>query len=195
MTEQGIKRENIEVWLDDKYEGNLYACMNCFKDCGTRGGGRWHMQDDVVISSTFREMTEKYDEGIASGFFREEWQDLTPKSGRVPAAYMWQSFLCLRIPDEIAGECADWFYNDAINREMYREKVALNKYDDYLFRDFIRERHADEYVYNITPSIVDHIDFLIGGSVINKWRGYFSRGDLWEDEQAFEALKEKLARR
>lgn len=195
MTEQGIKQDNIEVWMDRKGDGNLFSCMNCFREYGDRGGGRWHMQDDVVISVAFRETTEEYDYGIVSGFFREEWQDLSPKSGRVPVAYMWQSFQCIRIPDSIIGECARWFYNDAINREIYREKVEKNKYDDYLFRDFLRERHGNEFVLNLSPSIVDHVDFLLGGSVINKWRGHYARGDLWEDQEAYEKLREKLARR
>lgn len=194
MTEQGINRDNIEVWMDGNHDGNLFSCMKCFREYGKRGAGRWHMQDDVAVSANFRATTEKYDSGIASGFFREEWQDLTPKSGRVPVAYMWQSFQCIRIPDEIVGECAEWFFTDAINREEYREKVARNKYDDYLFRDFLRERHGNEYVMNITPSIVEHIDFLLGGSVINKWRGHYARGDLWEDTEAFERIKAKLAR-
>lgn len=194
MIEQGIAPGNIDVWVDSNRDGCLFSCMKCFDYAGKKGGGRWHMQDDVVISSDFKEITEKYDQGIASGFYREEWQDLSPMSGRVPVAYMWQSFQCIRIPDEIAGECAEWFFTDAINREEYREKVERNKYDDYLFRDFIRERHGNEYVMNISPSIVDHIDFLIGGSVINKWRGHFARGDLWEDNEAYEKMKEKLAR-
>lgn len=194
MTEQGIPQDNIEVWLDKNSDGNLLSCMKCFAEVGKRGSGRWHMQDDVVISHDFKEKTERYDDGIASGFFREEWQDLTPKSGRVPAVYMWQSFQCIRIPDNIAGECAEWFFTDAMHREEYAEKVEKNKYDDYLFQAFIRERYKGLFVMNIAPSIVDHIDFLLGGSVINKWRGYYARGDLWEDDIAFENLKTKLAR-
>ena len=195
MIEQGIPPDNIEVWMDDKGYGNLISCMKCFEEYGKRGEGRWHMQDDVVISRDFKEKTEKYDEGLASGFYRYEWQDLEPKSGKVPLVYMWQSFQCVRIPDEIAGECAEWFFTDARNREEFDEKVRLNKYDDFLFREFIRERHKDEYAMNISPSIVDHIDFLLGGSVINKWRGHYARGDLWEDNEAYEKLKDKLALR
>ena len=195
MIEQGIPPDNIEVWMDDKRMGNLISFMKCCEEYGKRDAGRWHMQDDVVISRDFMQKTEEYDEGIAAGFFREEWQDLYPKSGRVPVAYMWQSFQCIRIPDDILGECAEWFFTDAINREEYREKVEKNKYDDYLFRDFLRERHGSEFVMNINPSIVDHVDFLLGGSVINKWRGHYARGDLWEDNEAFENLKAKLALR
>lgn len=195
MTEQGIERERIEVWMDRNHDGNLFSCMKCFDEYGKRGSGRWHLQDDVVISRDFREKTEKYDEGIVSGFYRREWQGLEPKEGRVPAVYHWNSFQCLRIPDKYIKECAEWFFTDAAYRDTYREAVEKNKYDDSMWYDFLTECHLEETVMNLNPSIVDHVDFLLGGSVINKWRGHYARGDLWEDTEAFENLKAKLARR
>ena len=194
MIEQGIPSDNIEVWMDDKGMGNLISCMKCFEEYGKRGSGRWHLQDDVVISSDFKEKTEKYDEGIVSGFFRKEWQALTPKEGLVPAVYHWNSFQCVRIPDQYAGECAEWFFTDAAYRDTYREIVESGKCDDTMWYDFLVECHLEEFVMNLNPSIVDHVDFLLGGSVINKWRGHYARGDLWEDNEAFDKLKDKLAR-
>lgn len=195
MLDQGIERDNIEVWLDDNYLGNLKACLKCFEYCAQKKSGRWHMQDDVVISRDFKEKTEKNDDGIVSGFMRISWQGLTPQAGSVPAAYMWNSFQCIRIPDSIVGEFVEWFYSEAAKREEYQDKIRANKYDDWFFNEFIQERHQEDTVMNLKPSIVDHIDFLLGGSVINKWRGHFARGDLWEDKVAFENLKDKLARR
>ena len=195
IIEQGIPPDNIEVWMDDKGMGNLFSCMKCFEYCGTKTGGRWHLQDDVVISSDFVKKTTEHDDGLVSGFVRREWQSLTMKEGRVPAVYMWNSFQCIRIPDEIAGECAEWFFTDACWRDSYAGEVRDNKCDDSLFYDFICERHLDKFVYNLAPSIVDHVDFLLGGSIVNKWRGHFARGDLWEDDAAFDNLKAKLARR
>lgn len=193
--EQGIPEENIEVWLDKDRDGCLLSCMKCFQYCGTKGGGRWHLQDDAMIARNFREQTEKYNDGVVTGFMRKEWQGLTPKAGRVPAVYMWNSFLCIRIPDDIAGECAEWFFTDAAYRDTYKDFVDRNNGDDSLWYDFFVERHTEEWVYNIAPSIVEHIDFLIGGSIVNKQRGHEARGDLWEDEEAFEEMRAKLARR
>lgn len=195
MMEQGIPEENIEVWLDKDRDGCLLSCMKCFQYCGTKGGGRWHLQDDAMIARNFREQTEKYNDGVVTGFMRKEWQGLTPKAGRVPAVYMWNSFLCIRIPDDIAGECAEWFFTDAAYRDTYKDFVDRNNGDDSLWYDFFVERHTEEWVYNIAPSIVEHIDFLIGGSIVNKQRGHEARGDLWEDEEAFEEMRAKLARR
>ncbi len=131
MLEKGIKIDQIEVWLDTEYKGNLKACLECFEACGSRGSGRWHMQDDVVISRDFKEKTEEYDKGIVSGFMRVDWQPLTPHAGVVPAAYMFNSFQCIRIPDDICKEFVEWFYSDAINRDDFKEMVEKNKYDDW----------------------------------------------------------------
>lgn len=195
MLEQGIKQENIEVWMDWNRDGNLMSCMKCFQEYGKRGEGRWHLQDDVCISSDFKEKTEQYDEGVVTGFFKADWQGLNPHAGLVPAVYMWNSFQCLRIPDKYIAECAEWFFTDAAYRDQYKEMVERNKYDDSFWYDFFTECHLDETVRNLKPSIVEHIDFLIGGSVINKERSMTSRGDLWQDEEAYERMRAKLERR
>ena len=195
MMEQGIKRDQIEVWMDDKGMGNLISFMRCCEEYGKRDSGRWHLQDDVCISSDFKMKTEKYDEGIVSGFFREEWQGLTPQGGRVPAVYHWNSFQCVRIPDQYVKECAEWFFTDAAYRDTYADIVKSNKCVDSMWYDFLCECHLEETVTNLNPSIVDHIDFLLGGSVINKWRGHHARGDLWEDDEAYNRMKDKLALR
>ena len=193
MLEQGIEREKIEVWMDSNHDGNLFSCMKCFAEYGKRDSGRWHMQDDVCISSDFKEKTEQYDRGIVCGFFKATWQGLTPKYGEVPAVYMWNSFQCIRMPDKYVGECAEWFFTDAAYRDTYKDTVRINKCDDSMWMDFINERHLDDTVTNLNPSIVEHVDFLLGGSVINKGRDGYARGDLWEDNETFEKLRSRLA--
>lgn len=195
MLEQGIDKNHIEIWLDTEYKGNLKSCLESFAECGNRHGGRWHMQDDVVISSDFKQITEEYDSGIVSGFMRKDWQTFTPRSGIVPGLFMFNSFQCIRIPDLICKEFIEWFYSDAIKRKEYQKKIKENKYDDWFFAEFIKEKHSGDLMINLDPSIVDHIDFLLGGSVINKWRGHFARGDLWKDNDAYNKMKDKLARR
>lgn len=193
MLEQGINRDQIEVWMDDRGMGNLISFMRCCEAYGKRGSGRWHLQDDVCISSDFKQKTEEFDDGIVCGFFKATWQGLTPQAGRVPAVYMWNSFQCIRIPDKYIGECAEWFFTDAAYRSVYEETVRINKCDDSMWMDFLTENHLEETVLNLKPSIVEHVDFLLGGSVINKGRDSWARGDLWEDTEAFEKLRSKLA--
>lgn len=195
MVEQGIARENVEVWMDENGDGCLFSCMKAFHECGKRGKGRWHMQDDAVIAHDFAEKTAKYDDGVVCGFCNKKWQSLPIQSGVVRGAYLWNSFICIRIPDEIAGECAEWFFNDAAYREVYEPWVRSNKADDSFFFDFFNERYALSMIRNLNPNIVDHIDYLIGGSVINKDREYCARSSLWEDEEAVNNLIDKLAHR
>ena len=40
--------------------------------------------------------------------------------------------------------------------------------------------------------MVEHVDWLIGGSTVNQWRGYICRSDLWTDEALVDELREKL---
>ena len=191
MKAQGIT--DIELWNDTEQRGNLRSCMECFQEVGKRGEQRWHLQDDIVISSDFREKTEKYDDGIVCGYVNQEWQPMGVRAGRVPAVYMWNSFPCIHIPDDYARDMSAWFYTDAAFRDTYANNVRLNRGDDTLWFDWIMECHLDDFVRNLSPCIVDHIDFLLGGSVTNWERKTETRATLWEDTEAFERIKVKLA--
>ena len=47
--------------------------------------------------------------------------------------------------------------------------------------------------YNLKPNIVDHIDHLIGGTLINKNRERFvNRSAYWEDEEIVVHLEQAL---
>lgn len=196
MTAQGIPKENVEVWMDANRDGCLLSCMKCFTECGKRDdGGRWHLQDDVLISRTFKQTTEKYDDGVVCGYVNKNWQQLPVWDGIVPGSYLWNSFPCIRIPDKIAGECAHWFFNDAIYREQFKPHVDTNKCDDTFFFDFFMEDHATDSIRNLNPNIVEHVDYLIGGSVINKDRDGTTRATFWDDEPLVNELIDKLAHR
>lgn len=190
MLDQGIRRENIEVWNDVQGQGNLVSCMGSFADCGKRTGGTWHLQDDVIICHDFAKRTADSDEGVVCGFCCEQFEATTKNVGEVEAGLMWYSFQCIRIPNQLAGECADWFYNDASKRQKYRFKVQSNKYDDTFWKDFMSEIHGDMKVTNLAPNLVDHIDFVIGGSLVNKQRGNRERRAFYfEDAHLVEELK------
>ena len=165
---QGV--ENIEVWNDTEGKGNLLSCMESFRACGEREGGTWHLQDDVIVSSDFAEKTRAHDEGVVCGFGCQNFGPSMQERGLVPVVFMWYSFQCIRIPNELAGECADWFFNDAMHRLKYAQHVIERKHDDYFWREFLLERHRDLWVTNLAPNLVDHIDHLIGGTLINQQR-------------------------
>ena len=105
------------------------------------------------------------------------------------------SFPCIKIPDDLAGEFADWIASEALGRKDLYKYTKDNKKDDTLFYIFMRVKHPKMKVTNLVPHLVDHIDYLIGGSVINQWREYPARSCHWDDENLIEELKKKLASR
>ena len=196
MLAQGISEDEITVWNDTEGKGNLFSCMESFKACGERDGGTWHLQDDVIISRDFAEKTRENNDGIVCGFGCRNFGPNMEQKGRVPACFMWYSFQCIRIPNELAGECADWFFADAMHRTEFAPQLVDRKHDDWFFRHFIMERYAKLWVTNIYPNIVDHVDFLIGGTMINKQRRIQNnRAQFFPDLDLVDSLQEKLKNR
>lgn len=196
MLKQRIKRENILVWCDTDNKGCLISAIECFEHCGKHEGGCWHIQDDVIIAKDFAKRTKKAKDNIECGFCHSLFETNKGRSvdriGNVEARFMWSSFPCIYIPNRLAGLFADWYYSKASYRAEYQYMIFERKGDDAFFRDFINECHSDETVINHVPALVDHVDWLIGGSVTNRWRGTNCRAYWWDDEEAVESLKNTL---
>lgn len=197
MTAQGIKRKDITVWMDKNGDGNLVTTMNSFREIGRRyepNEGIWHLQDDVVISKRFREATEENDDGIVHGFSNKEFDGKNVNAiGRVSQWFSWFSFPCIRIPNDLAAACEEWYRNEVKFNDMYPELTAENRHDDLLWKHFIENKHTDMYVTNLMPNIVDHIDYLIGGSLVNKQRDGIRTAYWWSEQETVEKLKKELA--
>lgn len=196
MLEQGISKEDICVYCDWKHFGNLFACMDCFRYCGEHPvGGSWHLQDDILLSRRFAELTNYYNNGIVAGNVMKDWGPNYLMVGVQPVKELWYSFQCIRIPDELAGECAYWFYSDASKRksDKYRNRVLRNKHDDDFFRFFLLEKYPDLMIRNLNPNIVDHVDYMLGGSLINSERKKaINRVAYWKDEDLIHKLEVDL---
>ena len=196
MLEQGISRDDIFVWCDTNKKGNLYSCMESFKYCGeNQANGTWHLQDDIIIGRKFAKATKEYNFGIVAGFVVKEWGLDWTKTGNQTVEELWYSFQCIRIPDQLAGECANWFFTDAQFRrdQKYSERVQAKKHDDDFFLYFLQEKYPRREIINLKPNIVDHIDYLIGGTLINKTREtLINRAAYWEDEDLVEKLEKDL---
>lgn len=195
MRAQGIREREITIWMDREGKGNLKSCLESFRDCGRHRGGTWHLQDDVILCRDFAARTKANDEGMVCGFYCRNFGPI-PEAGRVPARFMWYSFQCIRIPDALAGEFADWAETDAVYRPQYQGLAREGKGDDSFFRDFILERHRDLWLTNLAPNLVDHIDYLIGGTLVNHARIIqINRSSCWEDENLVRELEEALKAR
>jgi hypothetical protein len=191
MRAQGI--DEVEIWNDTEGKGNLLACMEAFRACGEREGGTWHLQDDVLISRDFAERTRAPVDGVVCGFGCQNSGPSMQERGKVPMAFMWYSFPCIHIPNNLAGECAAWFFEDAIRRTQYAAQVSDRKHDDWFWREFLLERHRDGWVTNLAPNLVDHVDFLIGGTLINQQRNLqINRAAFFPDTDLVEELERKI---
>lgn len=195
MRAQGI--DDIEIWCDTDGIGNLFSCMESFKACAGNRGGVWHLQDDVIISRNFAERTRGDPaEPVACGFGCQNFGPSMEQRGRVPACFMWYSFQCQYLSNELAGEFTEWFYSDAMHRTAYSTQVVDRRHDDWFFREFIMERHKDLWIQNIAPNLVDHVDYLIGGTLINRLRRIqVNRAAFFDDLDLVDELEQKLKSR
>lgn len=192
MLEQGIKRSDIIVYIDIAEKGNLESCMRSFAlteefNCE----GVWHLQDDIIISSDFKKRTEELDNGIVCGFCCDYDVNKT-NCGVVNVIDMWYSFPCIRIPNKIATECATWFFNNWETNFEVKHIAKAKKNDDLLFRYFLERHYMSENVILVNPNLVNHVDYLIGGSLINKQRDKVIKSIYWEEDDLVEKLKNAL---
>ena len=193
LLSQGIAEEEITLWLDEEGKGNLIACMEAFAALADVPGGTWHLQDDVLPSSRFAQRARENDEGLVYGFCCPQSDDDPGLTGTVYPPDAWHGFPCVRIPNELAGECAQWFYSRQwIEAPELLPLAKAGKGDDAFFHTFFELRHGRETAVNLAPNIVEHVDWLLGGSTMHPWRPYLARAALWDEPGAVERLRERL---
>ena len=195
MLKQGIKAADIEIYLDKEGIGNLEACMSCFSKL-PNDGYTWHLQDDVLISSRFKEVTEKYGtyKGLVNGVCTLFDEANNNSIGEVVFDNAWYSFPCIMIPNRLAKECSSWFYNKSLGNHKYIRWVEWHKGDDFIFKEFIYKHYPDIKVINLVPNIVEHVDYLLGGSITNDNRSkdMDTRSKYWEEEELVKELEHRL---
>lgn len=203
LLEQGMAKDDIVIWNDTKRKGNLVSCQESFRWCAALFGPEertWHLQDDVIISSRFKELTEAYDEPFQSGFCCDAWE---PENGRyagpVVVPLNWVSFQCVYIKNDIAAEFADWVdEKNGVDEALTEMYISHNMHDDVLFKHFLIERYKGMPARNIAPNIVDHIDYMLGGSTLNEERKAINSERTswyWYEPEKLKALKTKLDER
>lgn len=193
MLEQGIQREQIDVYCDDKQLGNLKACMDAFLQTGDNSEGTWHLQDDVIISSKFAEQTARYNRGLVAGFCSTMY-DKDRQAGNTDVKNMWYSFPCIRIPNKIAKDCAKWVLEQIIGNPVYTKYWKDGRNDDWSFKLYLGTCCKRERAYNLAPNLVEHIDYLIGGSANGSSRAEHCTSAYWNEEKLVEELRKKLWR-
>lgn len=181
LIEQGVKNDDITVYVDDKNEGCLVSYINSFKQL--TGEGTWHLQDDVVVSTRFKELTEKHDKGVVCGYCNCYDKHIT--WGVISAEKMWYSFPCIHIPDNMAIDFVKWLQTEEV-KKAFGCYIDRNKHIDVLFKAYVNKTYSTMPVLNLNPNIINHIDYLIGGSVINGNRNEGPKELMavyWEDSR------------
>lgn len=192
MLQQGIIFSDIDIYTDKNQEGCLKSTLKSFKGL-PEDGYTWHIQDDVILSSRFKEITEyikNYEDNIVACGFASCYDKGAAASGTVTPEHMWYSFLCIGIPNKYAHEFVEWIENN--NDESDLIYINNNMFDDYLFKRFMQQEHPKTKVFNLSPNIVNNIDYLIGGSTIVK-REEKIEGLYWDEPELIEKLKSQLS--
>ena len=164
MILQGIDEADITIYEDTKHKGNLESfLLSCERL--PKEGDTWHLQDDVLICSDFKKRTEQYSQEIVCGFSTHIFDGEGP-IGNVLPKDMWFSFQCIHIPNQLAKECVEWVRKYMIGNFVYKKWWESGLNDDWMFKQFIKVKYPNLSVVNLTPNLVQHIDWLIGGSSI-----------------------------
>lgn len=184
----GIHRESILIFNDE----NGIGCLESFirscafiKEAIGPYGGLWHLQDDVILSNRFASFRMNHPDlqnVVVNGFVHKAFN---PKEYRLiglqPVKNYWMSFPCIYIPNRLICEFYDWFNEEVIVKGKYARYYYANKYDDFFFWTFMKMRHGNEVIYNCAPNLVNHIDYLLGGSQINEHHAERTLAYYWDE--------------
>ena len=196
MLQQGIPLSHIDVYVDSYHEGNLKSTLKSFSQLPDKGE-TCHLQDDVILARDFKKHIEEYHdlvevgpEPIAMCCFESIYDKGETKDKEwVKPKDMWYSFQCIVIPNKIAHEFVDWVQQKEDDEDgKYWLQITNNMFDDYLFKSFLTEKHPGADVYLQNPNLVDHIDYIIGGSTLSK-RDCPMRTFSFKDQDLVEKLE------
>ena len=185
--------DEVFVWCDEEKKGNLYSCMDSFRHIPEDWhGATWHMQDDVIIARNFFErVTIAEKDEIVCGFCCPRFNSNLTRGYSDPE-HMWYSFPCIRIPDDIARECGEWFFGKVYGSPVYRSLTMHGNRDDQVFKKFLEEEHPDIPIYHMKPCMVEHVDWLLGGSMANKDRKKIATAMWFEDGDLVNELERRI---
>lgn len=189
-----IPQKHILIYEDTNSEGALESCVKSFGNVPYDDDGIWHLQDDILVCHDFKQRTEQLDDGIVCGIATEYDRERKNHLGTVLLYQMWYSFPCIRIPNKIAKDFATWYNRYMRDNPVYKHLTKTGKHDDMMFRMFLEEtdKYCNIKVMNAHPNLVEHVDWLLGGSTINYHRPEPIKALYFSDTYLTKELEEKL---
>lgn len=196
LLSQGADPADIRIRCDTHGEGNLESTIRCFEQLEKTPGGTWHIQDDVLPARDFVRRCEQYaGDEIACGFCVDSFDTSPGKTGHVPQCFLWLSFPCIYIPNAVGAEFARWYRTVGYDDPEVGRLRRLKKGDDTLFWLWHHNARPQAWGWNLAPNLVEHVDILLGGSLVNSTRDTWARAKYWDDEEAVQALADRIQNR
>lgn len=187
MMKQGITSNNIILYNDNNNIGCLKSWFASCKFLEEKypDVDFWHLQDDVVICNGFAELTnDLMGDKIINGFVcKKHNPNNWHKIGLQPVSEYWMSFQCNYIPSKYINAFVKWFMLNILIRKKYKHYYEHNRHDDFFFWKSVKDCFPNDKIYNLYPCLVDHIDYLIGGSVITTEKQYVREAVYWNEER------------
>lgn len=193
MVDQGIDISRIRVFNDADVLGNLKAYMASLEMFGPEDD-YWHISDDVCIAPDFAEKTEKLagTEKVICAFACKICNNAS--AGIVRPIDMWYSFPGIYIDKYLAMDFLIWLKNRApmILPDCFWLKKG--KGDDALFKNFLIYNYPVLRVLNYAPNLVNHIDYMLGGSITNTQRDKSkdTTAVFWNHPEILEDLERRI---
>ena len=191
------------LWNDDEGKGCLKSWVSsCLWICEhfPNGGGIWHLQDDVLIVSDFMDRIKEMPQDIVCNGFvysdpaNERLKTICNKTGIQKVNDYWFSFPCCYVPNKYIYGFVDWFYQDVLRAGKYANKVQAGLYDDFFFWQYMKINHKNDYVLNVVPNLVQHVDYLLGGSVANEKKHMRKPACYWVEPEREKDLERRVAK-
>lgn len=194
MVKQGIKKKDIYIYNDENKFGNLFAFLDSLEFISKNLSdevGLWHLQDDVIISKNFKSETESLtNTGCVVNGFVNKWYANVEKYGLVNVKDYWYSFPCIFIPNKYINDFLKWI--DRVKEKApYRKRYNKKRYDDWFFYKFLKEEHPQDNMYNQKPNLIDHVDYLLGGTTGTR-KNIPVRAEYFEDLDIVKELERKI---
>ena len=204
LLEQGIPPADIFIYQDKDCDGNLRGFYkSCKAVCEYWGTDEkvCHLQDDVYPASYFKKQVEYYaslDKYILICGFTTFYAEDKPPGEGILCQDMWYSFPCIIYSNKLAKEFYDWCNEYLWGKNLFKHWINRNRGDDYIFECFLKCDYQNELIYKVAPNLVEHVDFLLGGSVVNKQRNKPNvRSRYWsvEEEPLIKDLEDRINKR
>lgn len=193
MKEQGIKDEDIYLYEDVYMIGNLPSFLESLKWINenlSNERGLWHLQDDIIISRDFKEVTEiEGKEWVVNGFVNKNYANIE-KDGLVKPKDYWYSFPCVYIPNKYIDDFLNWI-EVVKGKAPFRNRYNQKRCDDWFFYKFLEEEFPIDYMYNLKPNLVDHVDYLLGYTTGKRSKKQV-RSEYFEDLDKVIELERKI---